>query len=63
MEFIKTLVDVRKDLKKRIAKVANERENQDLPNGTLKSVLNEALEIGLQYLEDSKKSKNDLVLS
>jgi len=63
MEFVKQLFQVRKDLKKKAIVIANSRQNNDLPDSTLKSVLNEALEIGLKSLEQSKSSKKEVVFS
>ncbi|MCU0438421.1 MAG: hypothetical protein MUC49_10910 [Raineya sp.] len=56
MEFTKILFQVRKDLKQKAIIIANERQNKELPNGTLKSVLNEALAIGLETLKKKEKT-------
>jgi len=57
MEYIKLLFQIRKDLKKKAVIIANSRQNNELPNQTLKSVLNEALSEGLRILEQRSKVK------
>ncbi len=54
MELIKQLFKMRKDLKKRALMVAGRRKGDTAENGTLQSVLNEALAIGLVVLEEQE---------
>jgi len=54
MEVTKILFEIRKNIKRRAFILSNNRKNREKPNATLKSVLNEALEIGLAQLEQAE---------
>ncbi|MDW8297180.1 MAG: hypothetical protein RMJ97_09915 [Raineya sp.] len=54
-KFVKTLTDLRKDLKSKALLLANSRQMNEKPNATLKSIINEALEIGLSIMIDKEK--------